>query len=129
MEQIKEITLEEAEKILSKDIAYITMKDGEVIIVNGLDHDKFNKKLKEYESNNYTEEQNLQLIKEDTEENERNSKLYNQQNISYNNKEQIKCSCRKIRENNKFPRFNNSSYIMIIRYRKYQKSTYKAWTY
>ena len=113
MEQIKEITLEEAEKILSKDIAYITMKDGEVIIVNGLDHDKFNKKLKEYESNNYTEEQNLQLIKEDTEENERNSKLYNQQNISYNNKEQIKCSCRKIRENNKFPRFNNSSYIEI----------------
>ena len=113
MEQIKEITLEEAEKILSKDIAYITMKDGEVIIVNGLDHDKFNKKLKEYESNNYTEEQNLQLIKEDTEENERNSKLYNQQNISYNNIEQIKCSCRKIRENNKFPRFNNSSYIEI----------------
>ena len=45
--QIKEITLEEAQKILSKDIAYITMKDGEVLVVNGLDHDKFDKREKE----------------------------------------------------------------------------------
>ena len=87
-EKIKEISLEEAKKILSKDIAYITMKDGEVLVVNGLDHNKFDKKEKENE--NLIEEQdkmnvdsNLHLIQEDAEENERNSKLYNQQKIQY----------------------------------------------
>ena len=94
MEQIKEITLEQAKKILAKDIAYITMKDGEVLIVNGLDHDKFDKKEKENENymeepNKINTEDNLHLIQEDTEENERNSKLSNQQYNQYINNQKF----------------------------------------
>ena len=48
-EQIKEISLKDAKKILPQNIAYLTLKTGEVIIVNGLDHDKFDKKEKDYE--------------------------------------------------------------------------------
>ena len=106
--QIKEITLEEAKKILSKDIAYITMKDGEVLVVNGLDHDKFDKREKEGDNfniniNNNMEEQNkINVIKEDLEENERNSKLYNQnqKNIQFNND-----------INDKYPDFNNNDFV------------------
>jgi CCR4-NOT transcription complex subunit 7/8 len=92
-EKIKEITLEEAQKILPKNIAYMTMNDGEVIIVNGLDHDKFDKKEKDYESwieeqskmskmntGNKNFENSLHRIQEDTEENERNSNLINEMN-------------------------------------------------
>ena len=95
-EKIKEITLEEAEKILPEQIAYLTMKDGEVVIVNGLDHKKFDKKEKEYED--WVEEQSksktginnfepkLMKIMEDTEENERSSNLINkEQNLCGNN--------------------------------------------
>ena len=95
-EKIKEITLEEAQQILPQNIAYLTMNDGEVIIVNGLDHDKFDKKEKDYES--WMEEQSkiskmntgvknyentLHRIQEDTEENERNSNLVNENNINF----------------------------------------------
>ena len=99
-EQIKEISLKDAKKILPQNIAYLTLKTGEVIIVNGLDHDKFDKKEKDYED--FIEDQSriktnieinietpLQKIQEDTEENERNSNLCNQKNsfpnINYNN--------------------------------------------
>ena len=95
-EKIKEITLKEAKEILPQDIAYLTMNDGEIIIVNGLDHNKFNQREKEYES--YIEELSkyksasrnienpLQKIQEDTEENERNSNLLNQEkNLNNNN--------------------------------------------
>jgi len=106
--QIKEITLEEAKQILSKDIAYITMKDGEVLVVNGLDHDKFDKREKEGDNfniniNNNMEEQNkINIIKEDLEENERNSKLYNQnqKNIQFNND-----------ISDKYPDFNNNDFV------------------
>ena len=89
-EKVKEITSEEAKKILPENIAYMTMDDGEIIIVNGLDHNKYDEREKEYES--YVEEQSkfrsgaknlesdLQKIQEDTEENERNSNLLNQMN-------------------------------------------------
>ena len=108
--QIKEITLEEAQKILSKDIAYITMKDGEVLVVNGLDHDKFDKREKENDNynfninnNNFIEEQNkINIIQEDLEENERNSKLYNQ------NMKKMQC------DNDitgKYPDFNNNDFV------------------
>ena len=94
-EKIKEITLEEVEKILPEKIAYLTMKDGEVIIVNGLDHKKFDKREKEYED--WIEEQSkskignnncepkLVKILEDTEENERSSILMNKEKNLYNN--------------------------------------------
>ena len=113
--QIKEITLEEAQKIFSKDIAYITMKDGEVLVVNGLDHDKFDKREKENDNynlnintyntnnNNYIEEQNkINIIQEDLEENERNSKLYNQnlKKMQYDND-----------INGKHPDFNNNDFV------------------
>lgn len=92
-EKIKEITLEEAEKILPEQIAYLTMKDGEVIIVNGLDHIKFDKREKEYEDwieeqskskfgiNNF--EPKLMRILEDKEENERSSNLMNKEQNLY----------------------------------------------
>ena len=94
-EKIKEISLEEAEKILPENIAYLTMKDGEVIIVNGLDHKQFDKKEKEYEdwieeqskskigANNF--EPKLMKILEDTEENELNSNLMNKEQNLYKN--------------------------------------------
>ena len=113
--QIKEITLAEAQKILSKDIAYITMKDGEVLVVNGLDHDKFDKREKENDNynlnintnnntnNNFIEEQNkINTIHEDLEENERNSKLYNQ------NMKKIQCDND---INGKYPDFNNNDFV------------------
>ena len=87
-EKIKEISSKEAKKILPENIAYMTMDDGEIIIVNGLDHNKYDQREKEYES--FVEEQSkiksgtknlesdLQKIQEDTEENERNSNLLNQ---------------------------------------------------
>ena len=94
-EKIKEITLEEAEKILPEQIAYLTMKDGEVIIVNGLDHKKFDKKEKEYEdwieeqskskNTTYNFEPKLMKIMEDTEENERNRNLMNKEQNLYKN--------------------------------------------
>ena len=92
-EKIKEITLEEAQKILPKNIAYLTMNDGEVIIVNGLDHNKFDKKEKEYED--WVEEQSkknmgmtniengLIKIQEDSEENERNKNFLNKESKYY----------------------------------------------
>ena len=98
-EQIKEITLDEARKLLPENIAYITMKDGEVIVINGLDHEKFDKKEKSNNINN-----NLHLIKESTEENERNSKLSNNSlNYKY------------IQRNNntRYPKFNNNFYVEI----------------
>ena len=99
-EKIREVTLEEAQKILPKNIAYLTMKDGEVIVVNGLDHDKFDKKEKEYEE--WTEEQyklntpiknfdtKLMKIQEDAPENERDSNLLNKEgNLRNQNNIQI----------------------------------------
>jgi len=95
-EKIKEISRKEAKDIPPQNVAYITMEDGEILIVNGLDHKKFNQREKEYES--YMEEMSkptvsinnieapLQKIQEDTEENERNSTLFNQkQNLKTNN--------------------------------------------
>ena len=98
-EKIKEISSKEAKKILPENIAYMTMDDGEIIIVNGLDHNKYDQKEKEYES--FVEEQSkfksgaknlesdLQKIQEDTEENERNSNLLNPLN-NLNNYNKIK---------------------------------------
>lgn len=98
-EKIKEISSEEAKKIIPANIAYITMDDGEIKIVNGLDHNKFDQREKEYES--FIEEQSkintgaknlespLQKIQEDTEENERNSNLLNPMN-NLNNINKIK---------------------------------------
>ena len=97
-EKIKEITFEEAQQILPKNIAYLTMNDGEIVIVNGLDHHKFDQKEKDYES--WMEEQTrlskmskmnmvpgvkaienpLHKILEEREENERNSLLLNERN-------------------------------------------------
>ena len=77
----------------------MTMDDGEIIIVNGLDHNKYDQREKEYES--FVEEQSkfksgtknlesdLQKIQEDTEENERNSNLLNPLN-NLNNYNKIK---------------------------------------
>jgi len=100
-ERIKEISRKEAKGILPENVAYITMKDGEILIVNGLDHNKYDQREKEYES--YMEEISkptisinnietpLQKIQEDTEENERNSLLFNQrQNIKANNNNNTK---------------------------------------
>ena len=87
-EKIKEISRKEAKDIPPENVAYITTKDGEILIVNGLDHNKYDQREKEYES--YMEEMSkptisinnietpLQKIQEDTEENERNSILFNQ---------------------------------------------------
>ena len=98
-EKIKEISSKEAKKILPENIAYMTMDDGEIIIVNGLDHNKYDQREKEYES--FVEEQSkfksatknlesdLQKIQEDTEENERNSNLLNPLN-NLNNYNKIK---------------------------------------
>ena len=98
-EKIKEISLKEAQEILPKNIAYLTMNDGEVIIVNGLDHNKFDKREKEYEdwvedqSRTRTDLKNfntpLMKIQEDTEENERNSNLINQEKNYKNNNIQM----------------------------------------
>ena len=54
-EKVKEITSEEEKKILPENIPYMTMDYGEIIIVNGLDHNKYNERKKEYES--FIEEQ------------------------------------------------------------------------
>ena len=99
-EKIKEISLKEAKEILPNNIAYLTMNDGQVIIVNGLDHKKFEKREKEYDE--WIEEQSrtrtglknfdmpLMKIQEDTEENERNSNLINQgKNLYKNNNIQV----------------------------------------
>jgi hypothetical protein len=98
-EKIKEISSEEAKKILPENIAYMTMDNGEIIIVNGLDHNKYDQREKEYES--FVEEQSkfksgtknlesdLQKIQEDTEENERNSNQLNPLNY-LNNYNKIK---------------------------------------
>ena len=99
-EKIKEVTLEEAQKILPKNIAYMTMKNGEIIIVNGLDHDKFDKRERDFEE--WTEEQSkirtgiknfdspLMKIQEDTPENERDSNLFNKkENLNNENNIQI----------------------------------------
>ena len=105
-EQIKDITLDEARKLLPENIAYITMKDGEVIVINGLDHQKFDKKekLNTNKNTNNNINNNLHLIKESTEENERNSKLSNNSlNYKY------------IQRNNntRYPKFNNNFYVEI----------------
>ena len=86
------------------------MKDGEVLVVNGLDHDKFDKREKENDNynfninnNNFIEEQNkINIIQEDLEENERNSKLYNQ------NMKKIQCDND---INGKYPDFNNNDFV------------------
>ena len=99
-EKIKEISLKEAQEILPNNIAYLTMNDGQVIIVNGLDHEKFDKREKEYDewikeqSRTQTGLKNLDMplmkIQEDTEENERNSNLINQgKNLYKNNNIQV----------------------------------------
>ena len=144
--QIKKISPEEAKKILPKDIAYLTMKNGEIIVVNGLNHEKFDKKQKEFNNNyddydnydiKYKEKQNknninninnnLFLFKEDTEENERNSNLFNQQNNpSYNNISQNNHNKNYnyiIKRNNvdKYNNYNNHSYTEIIATKKGKK--------
>jgi len=112
-EKIKEISSEEAKNILPENIAYMSMDDGEIIIVNGLDHDKYDQKEKEYES--FIEDQSkfksgaknlesdLQKIQEDTEENERNSNLLNPMN-NLNNYNKIKMNlnqkyCQEVSDN------------------------------
>ena len=99
-EKIKKISLKEAKEMLPQNIAYLTLKNGEIIIVNGLDHNKFNQREREYE--NYIEEISkskspekikenpLQKIQEDAEENERNSLLFNQDNQEQNSNKNIK---------------------------------------
>ena len=41
-ENIKSLSLEEYEKIPPENIGYITLTTGEILIVNGLDHNQFN---------------------------------------------------------------------------------------
>ena len=84
------------------------MKDGEVIVINGLDHEKYDKKEKLNTNKNINInnniDNNLHLIKESTEENERNSKLSNNSlNYKY------------IQRNNntRYPKFNNNFYFEI----------------
>lgn len=95
-EKIKEISRKEAKDIHPENVAYITMKNGEILIVKGLDHNKYDQREKEYESyieeiskptiSINTKENPLQKIQEDTEENERNSTLFNQRrNLKTNN--------------------------------------------
>ena len=97
-EKVKLISLKDVKKVLPNDIAYLTLKTGEVIIVNGLNHEKFNKKEREYEEWSESQSQYklknslnknetpLQNIREDTEENERNSNLVNNEQELNNNK-------------------------------------------
>ena len=125
--KIKEITLEEAKKILSKDIAYLTMNDGEIIIVNGLDHMKFDQKEKEYEDwmeeqtkskfNTNIIENGLLKIPEDNEEYKRNTnllntkKLYKTKNIQNNfNQDYYQTSIPQQRNNNNFSLDKNQQY-------------------
>ena len=86
-EKIKQLTLEEIQKIDPKNIAYMTLVGGDVVVVNGLDHEEFNKKEKEYLKQSLKSQNpkksvtntpsNLQKIQETSEENERNSNQVN----------------------------------------------------
>ena len=142
-QHIKKISLEQAKKIPPENIAYLTLKNGEIIVVNGLNYEIFEEKQKEYNNYiNYIEEQNknnlgnnfnnnfnnnLYLIQEDTEENERNSKLYNQQNNpSYNHYNNIQKNPKYIynikrNNNDKHNNYNNLSYTEIISTSKNKK--------
>ena len=140
-EKIKEISLKEAQEILPKNIAYLTMKNGDIVIVNGLDHNKFDKREKDYED--WFEEQskqsklksavkNLQTslmkIQEDTEENERNSilqdKIINKtNNIQFNNNVNNNEAQLLLKNNYSFAKNNNFN-IQSLPIQKYNNNNY-----
>ena len=43
--KVNSISLNEAKNLLSKDLAYLTLKNGEILVVNGLDNEKLDKKI------------------------------------------------------------------------------------
>ena len=138
-EKIKEISLKEAQEILPKNIAYLTMKNGDIVIVNGLDHNKFDKREKDYED--WFEEQskqsklksavkNLQTslmkIQEDTEENERNSILQDKyinksNNIQFNNNANNNEAQLPLKNNYSFAKNNNFN-IQSLPIQKYNNN-------
>ena len=134
-EKIKSISLEEVKIVLPKNIAYLTMKNGEVLIVNGLDHKKFNQREKEYED--WIEEQNkirtisqnfnspLIKIKEDATKNKGNNNLMNiEENLvnKYNIQENVNKS---YYNNNKEPQYliiqNENNNIYSLNYNQINK--------
>ena len=58
-EKINSISLNEAKNLLSKDLAYLTLKNGEIVVVDGLDNPKFDKKERKYE--NWSQSQNMSM--------------------------------------------------------------------
>lgn len=111
-EKINSISLNEAKNLLSKDLAYLTLKNGEIVAVKGVDNSKFDKKKRGYE--NWNQSQNIaihnisnisnerkfpyepkKIIKEKKNMNVRNSKQLNlknklnvKNNIKYQNNNQ-----------------------------------------
>ena len=53
-EKINSISLNEAKNLLSKDLAYLTLKNGEILVVDGLD----NSKIRVYERDSTSREYN-----------------------------------------------------------------------
>ena len=127
--KIKEISLEEAKKILPKDIAYLTMNDGEIIIVNGLDHMKFDQREKDYEDwmekqtkskfSTNINENGLLKIPENSEEYEKNSNHLNKQSKLYEEKN-IQNNCNQNYDQNSIPQQKNNNDCSSVKNQQYQ---------
>ena len=93
-ERMKVLNSEELKKIDPKNIAYLTLIGGEVIVVNGLNHSEYNKKEKEYLKHSLKNKNknvkktivmtssNLKKIQESSEENERNINRENNEELN-----------------------------------------------
>ena len=57
--KVNSISLNEAKNLLSKDLAYLTLKNGEIVVVDRLDNSKFDKKKGKYE--NWGQSQNMSM--------------------------------------------------------------------
>ena len=58
-EKINSISLNEAKNLLSKDLAYLTLKNGEILVVDGLDNSKYDKNKRKYEK--WSQSQNISV--------------------------------------------------------------------
>ena len=57
--KINSISLNEAKNLLSKDLAYLTLKNGDIVVVDGLDNSEFDKKKRKCE--NWSQSQNMSM--------------------------------------------------------------------
>lgn len=127
--KVNSISLNEAKNLLSNDLAYLTLKNGEILVVNGLDNANFDKKKRKYE--NWNQPQNMSMHNISNISNERRNPyvgkkiIKENRNINVRNDNRIKMK-NKLYSKDNINYINNNSNINYHNFKKNNSQINKA---